>query len=309
MKIMVAGGGAFGKEHLGALRSIGGLTLAVAETWQDERKKLVGMFALTDHDEDAFALLDRFSPDGVVVATPADAHAPLAIAALGRGVPVLVEKPVAADTGTMRRLCDADAASKAFLQPGHILRFSSGHRLLHDIIRQGEIGSMLQFSSSRFRDETHASRYRDIDPVLMTMIHDIDLALWFDGTAALSAVASRLPAGTSRSLTTATVASTGGVTWRLSTAWLHPGPDCPPDRIEIFGAEGSATFEAGRGIEVYGKKARHIDVGETEDPLREELDCFIAGIRAGASQAPVTPGDALSGLLAAEMILASLSKQ
>lgn len=307
MKIMVAGGGAFGKEHLGTLRSIGGVTLAVAETRQDERERLVGMFGLADHDEDAFILLERFAPDGLVVATPADAHAPLAIAALRRGVPVLVEKPVAPDSGTMRQLCDADAASEAFLQPGHILRFSPSHRSLHDIVRVGEIGAMLHFSSSRFRDESHVSRYRDIDPVLMTMIHDIDLAVWFDGSAALSAVASRLPSGTSRSLTTATLASANGVTWRLSTAWLHPGPACPPDRIEVFGAEGSVTLEAGRGIEVYGKNARHIAVGETEDPLREELNCFIAGIRAGASKAPVTPQDALNGLLAAEMILRALS--
>ena len=176
-------------------------------------------------------------------------------------------------------------------------------------MQQGEIGAMLQFSSNRFRDDSHVSRYRDTDPVLMTMIHDIDLAIWFDGSAALSAVASRLPFGTSRSLTTATLASGNGATWRLATAWLHPGPACPPDRIEIFGTEGSATFEAGRGIEVYGRNARHVGVGEAEDPLRAELDCFIAGIRVGASKAPVSPQDALSGLLAAEMILQALSER
>ena len=60
---------------------------------------------------------------------------------------------------------------------------------------------------------------------------------------------------------------------------------------------------------MYGKNAKHIAVGETEDPLREELNCFIAGIRAGAPKAPVTPQDALNGLLAAEMILRALSEE
>jgi predicted dehydrogenase len=307
VRILVAGGGAFGKQHLGTLTAIGGMTLALAETRHAERKGLAEKFSLADHDADAFSLLERFAPHGVVIATPASAHAPLAIAALRRGVPVLVEKPVAPDTETMSRLCDEDAASSAFLQPGHILRFSAIHRSLHGIVRRGEIGQMLNFGSQRFRDEGHASRYAGIDPVLMTMIHDIDLALWFDGGAALSADATRSPRDTSRSLTTTRLASSSGATWQLATAWLHPGPVCPPDRIEVFGTEGSATLEVGQGITVHGKNSRHIPVDGVEDPLRNELDCFITGIRAGASVAPVTPQDALNGLLAAEMILRSLS--
>jgi len=117
VKILVAGGGAFGKEHLATLVAMGGVTLAVAETRGEELARLVAMFALADHDADAMALLDRFQPDGVVVATPPVAHAPVAARALEQGIPVLVEKPVAPDSDTMRRLCEAASASPAFPQP------------------------------------------------------------------------------------------------------------------------------------------------------------------------------------------------
>ncbi|CAM5292863.1 Inositol 2-dehydrogenase [Aquamicrobium terrae] len=303
---MVAGGGAFGKEHLTTLAAMGGVALAVAETRADELARLAAMFALADRDADGFALLERFAPDGVIVATPAAAHAPLAARALERGIPVLVEKPVAPDAATMRGLCDLAASSRAFLQPGHILRFSAGHRQLLDVLRQGEIGELAGFSSRRHRDASHAARYRDIDPVLMTMIHDIDLALWFGGGTVVSARASRQPPGTARSLTQAWLESSTGVAWNLATAWLHPGSVCPPDRVEIVGAAGSAELHAGSHIDIFGRSHRRVAIDAADDPLRAELDCFLAGIRAGTCLAPVSPQDALDGLVAAEMVLAAL---
>lgn len=306
MKIMVAGAGAFGKEHLKTLTAMGGMTLAVAERHTAECERVGKLFALADSDADAFALLERFQPDGVIVATPADAHAPLARAALARNIAVLVEKPVAPDVATMRELCEAARASRAFLQPGHILRFSAGHRRLLDVLREGEIGTLLRFASRRYRDAGHASRYVGIDPVLMTMIHDIDLALWFDGGVALRAIAFRGDAGAGRSLTSAWLESSSKANWHIETAWLHPEPECPQDRVEIVGAGGSAELFVGSHIEVHGASSRRIEIEASDDPLRTELDCFVAGIRAGKSLAPVSPSDALNGLVAADMILRAL---
>ena len=309
MKILVAGGGVFGKEHLQTLAAIGGIALALAEPREAERQQLRGRFSLGDDDADAFALVERFQPDGIIVATPAAAHSALAIAALERGIPVLVEKPVTPDAASMRTLCDAAARSGAFLQPGHILRFSSAHRQLLQLLRQGEIGDLVCFRSRRYRDDTHVTRYPDIDPVLLTLIHDIDLALWFDGGAAVAAGAHRLPAGTSRSLTTAELTSTTGALWQIATSWLHPGAECPPDRVELIATRGSAELTLGQSIEVHGETHRTLALDPADDPLRTEVTCFLSGIRAGRSEAPVTPEDALNGLLAAEMILEALDTQ
>lgn len=306
MKVLVAGGGLFGREHLKTLTAIGGLDLAVAEPRVEAREKLRVDFALADADADAFALIDRFRPDGIVIATPADVHAPLAHAALENAIPVLVEKPVAPDARTMRALCEAAKASRAFLLPGHILRFSSEHRRLHDVLSSGRIGRLLQFTSRRYRDASHADRYRDIDPVLMTMIHDIDLALWFSGEPAWLTNAVRRPAGTSRSLTTAALETASGAGWRLSTAWLHPGVDCPPDIVEIIGSDGSAELVAGSHLEIFGADRESLPFDTQDDPLRTELECFLGAIRSGAFKSPVTPQDALDGLIVAEAIVESL---
>jgi predicted dehydrogenase len=308
MRIMVAGGGLFGQEHLKTLAAIGGTTVALAEPRDDVRERLSSVFGLADADADAFALLERYRPEGVVIATPAKVHAPLATAALEKAIPVLVEKPVAPDAATMRLLCAAADASSAFLLPGHILRFSSQHRRLREVLAGGRIGDPIQFNSRRFRDASHAARYTDIDPVLMTMIHDIDLALWFsDAPVARVASVFRRPAGTARSVTTACLQTASGTAWQLSTAWLHPGADCPPDRVEIIGTEGSAELFVGSHLEIYAATRDRIELDPDDDPLRTELECFLTAIRLRDRQLPVTPQNALDGITAAEAILAALS--
>lgn len=306
MKILVAGGGAFGREHLKTLAGLG-VDIAVAEVRPDALAALRGEFALADADADALALTDRFRPDGVVVATPAAVHEPLAIEALRRNIPVLVEKPVADTAEAAARLCTAAASSRAFLQPGHILRFSTGHQALLGILRDGEVGSLLRFSSRRYRDASHAARYRDIDPVLMTLIHDIDLALWFDGSDVAKVHAHRGPSGQAASLTTVHVEANSGAQWQLSTAWLHPGPDCPGDRVEIVGTGGSAELEVGSHIDLFADRRARIGIGD-DDPLATELVCFMDGIRAGRSQSPVSPEEALAGLRLAEAIMDELRR-
>ena len=138
------------------------------------------------------------------------------------------------------------------------------------------------------------------------MIHDIDLALWFDAGRAVRASAARLPPGSSRSLTQARIESGSGAVWHLSAAWLHPGAECPPDRVEIVGDAGSAELHVGSHIDLFGRAGRRIVPDMPEDALRAEIDVFLAGIRAGKSRAPVTPQDALDGLKTAEMVLEAL---
>lgn len=308
MKLMVAGTGLFGKEHLARLTAIGGVQVAASDTSAAALDAAAQRFGLVDRDTDAFALADRFRPDGIVVATPAASHVPLGLHALALGIPVLIEKPVASDAAGARRLAAAAAASPAFLQPGHILRFCAAHRLLAELAGSGAIGDPLFLASRRWRDDSHARRYPDVDPVLMTLIHDIDIALWMGGAPAVSVAAARRPQGTARSITSVQAEAANGVLWHLATAWVHPGTDAPADRVEVLGTEGSATLFVGSHLELHARASRRIALPAADDPLRTELECFLAGIRAGACRAPVTPADAVDGLEAAGMIRDALAR-
>lgn len=309
MKILLAGAGAFGREHLVRLVRRPGLTLAVADPDPRSLAKAGALAQDARTGVDAQALIAGFCPDGVIVASPAATHAPIARAALAAGIAVLVEKPLATSVAEARDLsaCAAQARNSGFLLPGHILRFSAPHRALYELAVSGALGRLLTFTSQRMRHRDHARLYRGIDPVLMTMIHDIDLALWIGGSDARTAGAVRRNGPGGASLAEAEVEARNGLIWRLTTGWLHDGP-CAPDRIGIIGTDGSAEWEDGGSIRIFGRSERIIDLPEGDDPLGAEIDAFLDAIANGPRLLPVTPADAVAGLEAADMILAALAK-
>ena len=90
VKLLLAGTGLIGERHLNHILDHPDLTLAgIIDPVVENR---------TTPHAPGFATLDDVdvAADGIILATPTDTHAPLTIAALERGLHVLVEKPVAA---------------------------------------------------------------------------------------------------------------------------------------------------------------------------------------------------------------------
>lgn len=305
VRIVVAGAGAFGREHLQTLArmddveiaGVADIDVAAAHRAAEQHG---GRYAA-----DAVELLDQLRPDGLIVATPGQTHVPLAAEALRRDIPVLVEKPVAMSVVEARALAAAEAESSGFVLPGHILRFSEAHRRLAGIARSDAVGRILSISARRHRDDSHATRYPDIDPVLMTMIHDIDLAVWISGAAPVQVWAARRPASSQRSQTIASVQDDKDALWQLTTAWTFPG-EAPPDRLEVIGEAGSVELEVGGRLLQYGAATWTLALDGPDDALHAELSYFTACIRRGERPRAVTLAEAITGLMVAEAAMASL---
>ena len=308
VRLVIAGAGAFGREHLRIASGMGAIEcIGVADVRGDAARDAAGRHGVPEWGTDVGELVARLNPDGLVVASNGPTHVALATLALDLGIPVLVEKPVAPAVAEARALLEVEARSRGFVLPGHILRFSNPHRILREIVRSEAVGPILSVTARRHRDESHASRYAD-DPVLMTMIHDIDLAHWITGANAMDVLAFRRPAGISRSETTMTATDTGGAVWRLSTAWTFPQASCPPDRIEVIGERGSVELEMGAVIRCHGPAPREIDIGaeDPDQPHVSELTYFAECIRSGARPSVVTLADAAAGLATADAVRTSL---
>jgi predicted dehydrogenase len=112
--------------------------------------------------------------DAVIVAAPTRFHHDLAMAALGAGRHVFIEKPIAAT------LAEADALIAAargrVLQVGHIERFSAAFRAVVEAPSGGRALSFEAVRAAPFRP-----RSLDVSVVLDLMIHDIDLVLALAG--------------------------------------------------------------------------------------------------------------------------------
>jgi predicted dehydrogenase len=309
LRLAVAGAGLFGREHLKRLAAMPEVEIAgIADIDPAAARRAGDEHGVRDCATDAAAMVERLRPDGLVVASQSASHLPIARAALGLGIPVLVEKPVGLDAAEAAALIAAERAGSAFVLPGHVLRFSAHHRMLLDIVRSPAVGPVLGFTSRRHRDDSHATRYPELDPVLMTMIHDIDLAIWFTGAGAATAYALRSPAGRQRADTMMLARGTGGTAWHLTTAWTFPDLQPPPDRVEIVGENGGVELEVGRSIRQSGRVVREIDLAATpEDPLADELAYFARCIRRGERPTAVTSAEARDGLACAEAVMRSLA--
>ena len=309
LRIALAGAGLFGMEHLTALSTLPDVDIVgIADTNLDAANNAAKRFGCPAAESDAVAMIQRLRPDGFVIATPGSTHVALTLAALRLDIPVLLEKPVglcAADAGV---LIAAERKSTGFVMPGHILRFSKAYGEVARAVRAGEIGPVLSVSMRNHRDETHATRYPDIDPVLMTMVHDIDQILCISGAPLASVLALRRPENTARSETLVTGTGALGCMWHISNAWTFPTLTAPADRIEVIGEQGAVEMELGKYVRVFGKEFREVGLppAAEDDMLRSELAYFTGCIREGRKPAVVTLDDARLGLIAADAIFESL---
>jgi predicted dehydrogenase len=310
IRIAIAGAGAFGREHLDRLTvrrdvQVTGIADPSAEALASARQR----YGIDHCVPDARQLLQQNGVDAIIVATPAASHVDLTLQALERNICVLLEKPVAPSAALAARLAGAARAAGAFVLPGHVLRFSRDHARLVEIVRSGRIGRVLYASSRRYRDDSHATRYRDVDPVLMTMIHDIDLALWIADSPFRSVRARRSAGDSFRSMTTANAVTASGVQCELRTAWTFKAGDLPADRVEVVGEMGSVELQVGHALRLYadGQQTR-MPVAEGDDALVNEHDHFLACLRDRRRQPALTLDDAVAGLALADAIADSLRR-
>ena len=114
------------------------------------------------------SLLD--SVDAVSIVVPTSLHREIAEPFLDKGIPVLLEKPVAHTLEDARAIVNLSKQTGTLLQIGHLERFNAG------VVRLAE-----ELDRPRFM-EVHrlgefVARATDVDVVTDLMIHDIDIVL------------------------------------------------------------------------------------------------------------------------------------
>lgn len=100
--------------------------------------------------------------DLVVIATPNDTHAPLAIAALAAGKHVVVDKPFALGSAEAEAMIAAADAAGRVLGVFHNRRWDADFLALRDLLQAGALGEVVELHShfDRFRPQV-PDRWRD----------------------------------------------------------------------------------------------------------------------------------------------------
>lgn len=186
-RIALAGLGAWGMMHARAIDAIEGAQVvavlapsAPAQTAAAQALPHAKLY--TDYD----AMLANPDIDVVNIALPNDAHASAAIAALGAGKHVFLEKPLGLTLEQCNAVCVASARTGRQVVVNHELRVSRQWGRVHEIVAKGELGALrhqhLSLFRKPFRTGSGGWRYdkgRVGSWVLEELVHFIDLVLWY----------------------------------------------------------------------------------------------------------------------------------
>lgn len=143
MDILVVGCGSIGRRHIGNFRSLKGVGRVRACDMNPERLKIVKeKFPEVETTTNFEEALDK-GPCGVAVCTPPHIHTPLAMAAVRRGYPVMMEKPFAMTADGVEELLLLADEKNLPVMTAYCLRFWTPLIMLKEMLNSGRIGRPL----------------------------------------------------------------------------------------------------------------------------------------------------------------------
>ncbi|MFQ9622914.1 MAG: Gfo/Idh/MocA family protein, partial [Enterobacteriaceae bacterium] len=124
IRLAVIGAGAIGRKHIAVIRANPRAELVALADPSPQAQALAQSLGIAGYDN-VETMLDAVQPQGVINATPNILHLPCALACIERGIPVLVEKPVADSPQRARELVDAAARHQVPVLVGHHRRHNA----------------------------------------------------------------------------------------------------------------------------------------------------------------------------------------
>jgi predicted dehydrogenase len=176
---------------------------------------------------------------GIVIATPAETHAELAIAAFAAGKHVYVEKPIALTPEDGEAMKAASLAADRVLMVGHLLQYHPAFETLLGMVKGGALGKLHYAYSNRLS----MGKFRLEENALWSFApHDVSMLLALFGEAPVKVVSTGgafvTPGIEDECRLDMTFADGGRA--HVFASWLHPFKE---HRLVVVGEKGSIVFE------------------------------------------------------------------
>jgi predicted dehydrogenase len=322
LRVGLAGLGSMGRNHLRILSARTDLVLAAVADPVDAALAAAAAETGAQGFAEPLAMIAEADLDAVVIAAPTTAHVPLALAAIERGIAVLVEKPLAATTDEAMRIVGAARAAGVPVQVGHVERFNPAVLELGRLIDDGWLSTVYSIASRRagpFPD-----RIRDVGVTVDLATHDADILSWIAGerpSRVYGETAQRIHA-TNEDLLFGLLHFPSGATGMLDVNWLTPAKR---RQLMVVGEEGMFELDyltqrltftratdttnprlIGGYAPTFEGEVLELPVVSTE-PLAGEVEAFVTVVRNGGRPV-VDAEDGLWAVAIATSLLASASE-
>lgn len=306
LRIGLIGAGGMGSFHARTLAELPGVAITVvADAVPAAAARLAGELR-AEASTDSASVAGSTELDGVVIASPDDTHAALALTALEAGLPVLCEKPLATSVADGRRVVEHEVqAGRRLLQLGFMREYDFAHMQVREQL--AELGPIhhvrcVHMNANGFERSTELL-------VGQSIVHDLHTIRFLTGRdiTAVTASATRRPSGAIRHL--------------LVVVWLddHAHATIEFDdagyayevHVEVVAEHGSAMTGRPVGPEVRRAGTIRRPVGTDwfsrfAGAYRIQDASWIDSVRSGQATGP-TAWDGLVALVAVEAIVKSLA--
>ncbi|HEY9314827.1 Gfo/Idh/MocA family oxidoreductase [Williamsia sp.] len=123
--------------------------VAVCDLNEQRAQAVVGSRSTVEVETSYERLLERYDIDAIAIATPAQTHAPLALAALAAGKHVLVEKPLAPSVVDAVAMVDAARDGDRVLMIDHTYCYTPAVQYIAQTVQSGMLGNVMYIESTR----------------------------------------------------------------------------------------------------------------------------------------------------------------
>jgi predicted dehydrogenase len=226
-------------------------------------------------------LLKDIRVDAIAIATPVHTHYDLALAALGAGKHVLVEKPLAQTSEQARRLIEEADRRNLVLMVDHTFLYTPAVQKIRELIGDGVLGDIYYYNGVRASLGLFQS---DVNVIWDLAVHDISIIQYIfneDPVAVSATAASHVP-GNPENMAHITLFFRSSCIAQIGVNWLSP--------VKV-----RQTFIGGsRKMIVYDdleptEKIKVYDKGITLNGSPEKAHQLRIGYRAGDMWAPHLP--------------------
>ncbi len=319
LRAAVIGAGSMGRNHARVYAEMDDAELvAVADPDQESLNRVAQRHRVRTYT-DYRAMLEREQIDLVSVVVPTEHHFAVARDTLLAGIPTLIEKPIAATVDEGADLIALAAERRVLLTVGHIERFNPAIIALKGQIELGALGKVYQIHIRRIGP--FPARIKDVGVVVDLATHDLDIMhyLTASNVTRLHAEVGRRLHTAHEDLLSAVLRFENDIIGVLDINWLTP---TKVRELSVIGERG--MFVANyltQDLVLYENDSAPQDsnwhelavMGVSEgrmirfkvnkkEPLREELDAFVAAARRGGA-APVSGEDGLLALAVAQRLV------
>lgn len=314
LKIGVSGIGSIGFRHTRLLSKRPDVELYICDP-VFEHVQACSTLGSVVGSTDNFADLLKWPLDGVVVATPDRFHLEQTIAACKKGVPVLLEKPIAEDMGQGCKLLKAAQDTGTPVLVGYALRYAKCMIFAKKMLDEGQIGSPVSFQVMLGTYETlifAKNRFSPTDrnKLFVDYSHEWDYLQWFLGpigrVVALSHQSGQLELTQNPNVVDGLIEMKNGISGSVHLDYVQlPGRR----HVVLIGDQGTVEVDAVRNSVTLSRRGesykRNYEFPEHRDDVMErQHDHFLEIIRDGRDPT-VTIGDGLKALSVADALIRS----